>query len=220
MRRAGGRTGGMAGREGEREVEGAREAEMGGVSVRGAEGLTQGEDWEQIRSQWRRPEDYLHHPSYRHEYPNFPPRVRTRERSREERSRARSVEIERRRRLSGKEAETIAPEEKSRPWLVPPLPHTTVSHFYRKAQSRQSRKAEKKSAISQRLNTSGESGLDSPQVSRPGSPTSRSKRSTVKTLGAWARNLTKGNRTEVPEAEAEEFPPLSVSNFSKSDEGG
>ena len=220
MRRAGGRTGGIAGREGEREVEGVREAEMGEVSVREAEGLTQGEDWEQIRAQWRRPEDYLHHPSYRHEYPNFPPRVRTRERSREERSRARSVEIERRRRLSGKEAETIAPEEKSRPWLVPPLPHTTVSHFYRKAQSRQSRKAEKKSAISQRLNTSGESGLDSPQVSRPGSPTSRSKRSTVKTLGAWARNLTKGNRTEVPEAEAEEFPPLSVSNFSKSEEKG
>merc|ERR1712035_254890 len=105
--------------KGEREAEGAREAEMGGVSVRGAEGLTQGEDWEQIRSQWRRPEDYLHHPSYRHEYPNFLPRVRTRERSREERSRARSVEIERRRRLSGKEAETIAPEEKSCPWLVP-----------------------------------------------------------------------------------------------------
>ena len=105
----------------------------------------------------------MHHPSYRHEFPNFPPRVRARERSTEERDRARSVEIERWRRLSGKEAEPLETEDKQRTWLVPPLPHTTVSNFYRKAQSRQSRKAEKKAAVSHCLNTSSKSGQDSPK---------------------------------------------------------
>ena len=229
MRRAGGVSGGsglgdgergrLALGEGERELE--RERERAGAEREiEAEGLISGEEWEKIRHQWRRPEDYLHHPSYRHEFPNFPPRIRTREKSKGERSRARSVEVERRRKWSDKEVESVEPENKQKSWLLPPLPHTMVSNFSRKAQSRQSKKAEKKASVAQRLNTSGESGLDSPQVSRPGSPTGRSRRSTVKTLGAWARNLTKGNRSEITEAEAEDFPQLSVGNFSKSDEGG
>ena len=63
----------------------------------GAEDIIPGEEWEKIRHQWRRPEDFLHHPSYRHEFPNFPPRIRARKKSTGERSRARSVEVERRR---------------------------------------------------------------------------------------------------------------------------
>ena len=146
-----------------------REREREGRET-GAEDIIPGEEWEKIRHQWRRPEDFLHHPSYRHEFPNFPPRIRSRKKSTGERSRARSVEVERRRKLSGKEVEAVESENKQKSWLVPPLPHTAVSQFYRKAQSRQSKKAEKKAAVAQRLNTSGESGLDSPQVSRPGSP--------------------------------------------------